>query len=74
MANTGNRLIDFGWVDTGTKSHIIEVDNTDQSNIVFEAVLSGFPTGSWAYRAERMSLYPEAGVSRINAGIRTAEE
>lgn len=67
MENTGNRLIDFGWVQNGTKSHIVEVDSQEPAHVVFEAVISDFPQGSWMYRAERMSLYPEKWEFEISA-------
>lgn len=60
MENTGNRLIDFGWLHSGENSRIVEIDNTDQANVVFEALISDFPDGAWTYRAERMALYPDA--------------
>ncbi|WAA09209.1 aryl-sulfate sulfotransferase [Fervidibacillus albus] len=60
MFQTGNRLINFGYTNDGTESHIIEVDNNQPANVVFEAIISDFPEGSWIYRAERMSLYPDA--------------
>ncbi|WP_042356786.1 aryl-sulfate sulfotransferase [Bacillus rubiinfantis] len=74
MEDTGNRLVNFGWVKLGKESHIVEVDNQDQASVVFEAVLSDFPTGAWAYRAERLSLYPEVKSSRINSGVRAVNE
>jgi len=66
MPNTGNRLIDFGWIDSGTKSDIVEVTDEAQPRVVFEAILSDFPTGSWAYRAERFSLYPDNWVFKVS--------
>ncbi|MGV3467240.1 MAG: aryl-sulfate sulfotransferase [Heyndrickxia sp.] len=69
MPNTGNRLVDFGWLDSGTKSDIVEVTNDDQPKVAFEAVLSDFPTGAWAYRAERFSLYPDNWVFKVSDEI-----
>ncbi len=59
MPNTGNRLVDFGFVDGGKRSHIVETDDSYPANVVFEAVLTSKNKGSWIYRAERFTLYPE---------------
>ncbi|GGH80573.1 arylsulfate sulfotransferase [Pullulanibacillus pueri] len=60
MQNTGNRLIDFGWLNSGKDSRIVEVDDSKDANVVFEAAISDFGEGEWVYRAERLSLYPKA--------------
>ncbi|SFE10790.1 arylsulfate sulfotransferase [Lentibacillus persicus] len=55
--NTGNILINFGHVDDGNQSNIVEVTRHDNPEIVFEAELTDFPTGAWVYRAKRNALY-----------------
>ena len=58
MENTGNRLIDFGWLNSGKDSRIVEVDPS--GHVVYEVAVSDFGEGEWVYRAERLSLYPKA--------------
>ncbi|MFS0783964.1 aryl-sulfate sulfotransferase [Bacillus sp. 1P06AnD] len=59
LNESGNVLISFGFLKGGKESHIVEVEHSKSEKVVFEAVISDFPTGSWAYRAERRALYPE---------------
>ncbi|WP_240422375.1 aryl-sulfate sulfotransferase [Listeria costaricensis] len=58
METTGNYLVDFGHRHDGTESSVFEVDK--DGNIVFEMNLTNFPESAWAYRAERLSLYPSS--------------
>ncbi|SES80352.1 arylsulfate sulfotransferase [Salinibacillus kushneri] len=57
LDDTGNRLIGFGHVDKGNRSHIVEVTDDQEAEVVFEAVVSEFPTGAWVYRGVRYELY-----------------
>ncbi|MFB9974393.1 hypothetical protein FPQ10_09865 [Allobacillus sp. SKP2-8] len=59
LEDSGNRLIDFGHVDDGNRSHIIEVTNDRDAEVVFEAVISDFPSGAWIYRSQRYPLYDD---------------
>lgn len=59
MPNAGNRLVDFGFVDGGKRSHIVETDDSCPANVVIEAVFTSKIRESWFYRAERFTLYPE---------------
>lgn len=54
----GNYLIDYGFNDDGTTSHIVEVDPTTNSE-VFNLTFSNFAEKGYVYRAERLSLYNE---------------
>lgn len=56
METTGNYLINFGHRKNGKESSILEVNQ--EGDIVFEMNLTDFPDSAWAYRAERLSLYP----------------
>ncbi|GAA0486631.1 aryl-sulfate sulfotransferase [Salinibacillus aidingensis] len=58
MEDTGNRLLGFGHVAKGERSHIIEVTDDQDAEVVFEAVMSDFPQGAWVYRGVRYELYP----------------
>lgn len=53
-----HRLVNFGYMDEGTKSGIIEVDS--EGNIVFEAYLEDYPLNAHVYRAERYDIYRNA--------------
>lgn len=53
-----HRLVNFGYMDEGTKSGIIEVDS--EGNIVFEAYLEDYPFNAHVYRAERYDIYRNA--------------
>lgn len=54
--DNGNYLIDYGYNNDGTTSHIVEVDpKTNKS--VFNLEFSQFGVKGYAYRAERFSLY-----------------
>ncbi|MDT2661235.1 aryl-sulfate sulfotransferase [Enterococcus hulanensis] len=57
LADTGNRLVNFGYRDEGKTSSIMEV--TEDGETVFNVDLTDFPTSAWSYRAERFSLYNE---------------
>ncbi|MFC0013777.1 MULTISPECIES: aryl-sulfate sulfotransferase [Allobacillus] len=57
LEDSGNRLIDFGHVADGTRSHIIEATDDQDAEVVFEAVISDFPSGAWIYRSQRYPLY-----------------
>ncbi|MFC4557958.1 aryl-sulfate sulfotransferase [Virgibacillus kekensis] len=59
MQESGNILVDFGWVDEGKRSHIVEVTEDEEPKVVFEAVATDFPKGAWVYRSQRYSLYPD---------------
>ncbi|KRM97081.1 arylsulfate sulfotransferase [Liquorilactobacillus aquaticus DSM 21051] len=53
-----NRLIDFGYRNLGESSNIVEYNNKTKK-VVFNATISNFAEKGYAYRAERMSLYPQ---------------
>ncbi|MFD1363709.1 aryl-sulfate sulfotransferase [Lentibacillus salinarum] len=55
--DTGNILIDFGHVDGGNQSNIVEVTHHDDAEVVFEAEITDFPKGAWVYRSVRYALY-----------------
>lgn len=55
LPETGNPLINFGYMDQDTRSGIFEVG--EDGGVVMEAYVTDFPAGSRAYRAERFSLY-----------------
>ncbi|WP_085522319.1 aryl-sulfate sulfotransferase [Tuberibacillus sp. Marseille-P3662] len=63
LAETGNRLITSGYidVDNGMNSRIVETNDQDPAKVIYELIISGFESGSHrqAYRAHRLSLYPE---------------
>jgi hypothetical protein len=50
-------LIDFGHTLDGKRSSFIEVTHEEPAEIVFEAEMTGFKPGAWAYRTVRNSLY-----------------
>ncbi|GEL13624.1 aryl-sulfate sulfotransferase [Lapidilactobacillus concavus] len=52
-----NRLLCFGYLDSGAHSNIIEVDQTTNQP-VFDVELSNLGTKGYTYRSERFSLYP----------------
>jgi len=54
----GNSLINFGYADSGTRSEFVEI-NRKTKQIVFDVNRTGFSSGDWSYRAQRMSLYPK---------------
>ncbi|GCF94153.1 aryl-sulfate sulfotransferase [Enterococcus florum] len=58
LPETANCLINFGYRKEGKVSSILEVDRNGQK--IFQADISGFPTGAWVYRAKRQSIRPEA--------------
>lgn len=55
LPQTGNRLVNFGYLDEDTHSAIFEV--SENGEVVFEANITDFPAGARAYRSERYSLY-----------------
>jgi len=57
LQDKGNMLIDFGHVDSGEQSNIVEVTHNKESDVVFEAEITDFPKGAWVYRSVRYSLY-----------------
>ncbi|GGK01714.1 aryl-sulfate sulfotransferase [Lentibacillus kapialis] len=57
--NTGNVLVDFGHVDSGDQSNIVEVTHHEDSKVVFEAEITNFPKGAWVYRSVRYPLYTD---------------
>ncbi|GGJ82435.1 aryl-sulfate sulfotransferase [Lentibacillus kapialis] len=63
LKNTGNRLITSGYIeaDKGMNSRVVEVNDEEPADVVYELVISGFEKESHrqAYRAERMPLYPK---------------
>ncbi|WP_139343346.1 aryl-sulfate sulfotransferase [Virgibacillus siamensis] len=64
LEKSGNRLIDFGFVNDGKRSHIVEVTEDENPKVVFEAIATDFPTGAWVYRAQRHTLYSGSWVER----------
>ncbi|AVK62825.1 aryl-sulfate sulfotransferase [Lactobacillus sp. CBA3606] len=60
-----NRLIDFGWLDSGKAANIIEYDQKTQQE-VFNVKLTNLGSGGYVYRAERFSLYPTKHAYGIN--------
>lgn len=56
--NTNNRLLCFGFLKSGNKSRIIEVDKTTNQP-VFDVELTNLPNKGYVYRSERFSLYPQ---------------
>lgn len=66
LEETGNRLITSGYTEVeddpdARESMIIEVDEEQPAEVVYEIVVTGFDKGSHrqVYRAKRLSLYPE---------------
>lgn len=57
LEESDNILIDFGHADGGERSSFVEVTHDEQAERVFEAEMTGFRTGAWAYRAVRYQLY-----------------
>ncbi|ALX49929.1 aryl-sulfate sulfotransferase [Lentibacillus amyloliquefaciens] len=57
--DSGNVLINFGHVDKGNQSNIVEVTHPDHTEKVFEAEITDFPKGAWVYRAKRNALYTD---------------
>src|SRR5699024_6011175 len=53
LEDTGNVLIDFGHVDKGNQSNIVEVTHHQDDDVVFEAEITDFPKGAWVYRGVR---------------------
>ncbi|WP_017547745.1 aryl-sulfate sulfotransferase [Salinicoccus carnicancri] len=65
---SGNVLLDFGHTDGGERSSFVEVTHDEQSEIVFEAEMTGFRTGAWAYRSSRNALYNDKWEERFSLG------
>lgn len=65
LENSGNILIDFGHVDEGERSSFVEVTHDDKSERVFEAEMTRFRAGAWAYRAVRYQLYNDSWEERF---------
>lgn len=63
LQDTGNRLVTSGYIDAddGMNSRVVEVNDEEPADVIYELVISGFEKKSHrqAYRAERMPLYPE---------------
>lgn len=66
LNDTGNRLITSGYIEPeddpdSRVSKIVEVDDQDDAEVIYEITVSGFDEGSGrqAYRAVRMLMYPE---------------
>ena len=59
LPETGNRLIGFGHVSGGERSHLVETTADDDSSVAFEAVISDFPESAWSYRGVRHTLYTD---------------
>lgn len=66
LYDTGNRLITSGYIEPEDDpdsriSKIVEVDDQDDAEVIYEITVSGFDEGSsrQAYRAVRIPLYPE---------------
>lgn len=66
--DSDNVLLDFGHTDGGERSSFVEVTHDEQSEIVFEAEMTGFRTGAWAYRSTRNSLYNDKWEERFSLG------
>lgn len=60
LPDTGNRLIGFGHVNQGENSHLVEVNDEDESQVAFEARISDFPESAWAYRGIRHTIYTDS--------------
>ncbi|WP_245608219.1 aryl-sulfate sulfotransferase [Salinicoccus luteus] len=65
LENSGNILIDFGHAEDGERSSFVEVTHDAQSERVFEAEMTRFRTGAWAYRAVRYQLYNDLWEERF---------
>lgn len=66
LNDTGNRLITSGYIEPEDDpdqrmSKVVEVDDQDEAEVLFEMTISGFEKGSsrQVYRGVRMPLYPE---------------
>jgi Arylsulfotransferase (ASST). len=60
----GNTLIDFGFKKNGQESNVIEVDS--DGNQVFNVTIKNAASKAYAYRAYRMSFYPDNYVFDVN--------
>ncbi|MFB4168956.1 aryl-sulfate sulfotransferase [Virgibacillus sp. JSM 102003] len=60
--DTGNRMLTSGYIEVedGMNSRVIEVNNEQPADVIYEIVISGFKKESHrqAYRAFRLPLYP----------------
>ncbi|KIH71787.1 aryl-sulfate sulfotransferase [Salinicoccus roseus] len=65
LEDSGNILIDFGHVDEGERSAFMEVTHDAQAERVFEAEMTRFRAGAWAYRAVRYQLYNDSWEERF---------
>lgn len=61
-------LLDFGHTDGGERSSFVEVTHDEESEIVFEAEMTNFRKGAWAYRSLRNSLYNDQWAERFTLG------
>lgn len=61
-------LLDFGHTDGGERSSFVEVTHDEESEIVFEAEMTNFRKGAWAYRSSRNSLYNDQWAERFALG------
>lgn len=61
-------LIDFGHADGGERSSFVEVTHDARSEVVFEAEMTNFRKGAWAYRALRNTLYNGSWEERFSLG------
>lgn len=64
LYDTGNRLLTYGHIKVegdSINSRVIEVNEEQPADVIYEIVISGFENGSHrqAYRAFRLPLYPE---------------
>ncbi|GAA0606721.1 aryl-sulfate sulfotransferase [Virgibacillus siamensis] len=61
--DTGNRMLTSGFIEAenGMNSRVVEVNDEQPADVIYEIVISGFKEDSHrqAYRAMRLPLYPE---------------
>ncbi|RYG71932.1 aryl-sulfate sulfotransferase [Lentibacillus lipolyticus] len=66
LADKENILIDFGHVNDGEQSNIVEVTHDGDKEVVFEAEMTDFPKGAWVYRGVRRALYTDTWEERFS--------
>lgn len=59
-------LIDFGHADGGERSSFLEVTHDKQAEVIFEAEMTNFRKGAWAYRSLRNTLYNDQWEERFS--------
>lgn len=65
LRDSGNILIDFGHAEEGERSSFVEVTHDDKQERAFEAEMTRFRAGAWAYRAVRYQLYNDSWEERF---------